>query len=113
MGIISKFTKFDKCVYWAPDASGETDRMGRRSYEDPVELDCRWDGRSELITLPNGEQYASKATVYTDIELALGGILWHGLLVARPDEPPSANVIQSTMTVPKMRNTEVLKAAYL
>lgn len=114
MGIISRFTKFDRCCYWAPAAPhANGNRYGDRSFADPIEIDCRWEDKTELIQLPNGEQFTSKSTVYVDLDLALGGILWHGLLVAVPSEPPRASTIQHKMTIPKLRNTEILRAVYL
>lgn len=113
MGIISRFTKFDKCCYWAPASEESIDRYGEGGFLEAVELDCRWEDVVELIQLPNGEQFASKSTVYVDIDLALGGILWHGLLVAKPLDPPLANKIQHKMSIPNLRNKETLRGVYL
>lgn len=112
MGIISKFTKYDKCCYWAP-ADPAMDAMGERAFVAPVEIDCRWEDKAELIQLPNGEQYVSKSTIYVDITLALGGVLWHGLLVSVPSSPPLANIIQQRMAISNLKNKETVRGVYL
>ncbi len=113
MGIISKFTKFDKCVYWAPMGKGAPDRFGRKTYQEPQQLFCRWDDKQELIKLENGEQYMSSATVYVDIDLELGGILWHGLLADRPATPPGSCIIVHKSANPNLKNTEILRTVYI
>jgi hypothetical protein len=112
MGIIKRFTKFDKCVYWEPD-DPTMDELGERKFKAPVEIYCRWEDKVELIQLPSGEEYAAKSTIYVDIELALGGVLWHGLLVSVPLIPPLANLIQQRMSVPNLKNREVVRGVYL
>lgn len=114
MGIISRFTKFDRCVYWAPGNGGKQDRYGKYVYDvEPVEIYCRWDEKQETIVLPNGDDFVSTVTVYVDLDLAFGGVLWHGLLVSRPSSPPEVNIIRGKMSVTKLRNTETLRAVYL
>jgi len=100
-------------VYWPRLDDGTPDRYGRKGYGHPVELNCRWDDMQQLIKLPNGEETMSKATVYVDIELELGGILWHGELVDCPATPPSSNAIIQKASNPNMRNKEVLRTVYL
>jgi hypothetical protein len=114
MGIISRFTKFDKCVYWAPGNGGKQDRYGKYVYDvAPVEIDCRWSEKIEQIVLPGGENYSSTITVYVDLDLVLGGILWHGLLVSVPDTPPSATIIRAKGSENNLKNSETLRWVYL
>jgi len=114
MSIIDRYTKFDRCVYWAPLSQGDNhDRYGEQSYEQPLEIYCRWEDKVEAIQLPNGAQFSTKSIIYVDTELAMGGILWHGLLVAVPSEPPVANLIVHRFSIPNLRNKAVVRGVYI
>lgn len=109
MSIISKMRKQD-AVYWAPVGLDDNNRY---IYDEPVEVKCRWDERSERDFNTIGEEINVKATVYVDREVALGGVLWLGLLVDAPLTPPEHNKIKIYRVMPNLRATEFLRIARL
>lgn len=68
-------------VYWAP--SGETDSYGRVLYEIPVEIECRWEDRSELFVNASGEQETSAGKVFVNGDEETGGTPLHFLGLLR------------------------------
>jgi hypothetical protein len=115
MALIDTVYTFDKCVYWEPEENTpETrakNRYGQRNFKDPVEIGCRWEGLTQIIEDANGEQKTSVATVYVGVDLKPGGILWHGLLVDVPDEPPGSGVILKFDKLPNKKATKFLRIA--
>jgi len=109
MGLISRMRK-QKAVYWAPTGR---DQENRYLYDDPVEIKCRWDERYERDFNMYGEEIDIRSTVYVDREVALGGVLWLGLLVDAPDTPPEHQKIKVIREHPNMRATEKLRIARL
>lgn len=65
-------------VYWAP---GALDGMGGRTYEDPVEISCRWEDKSRMIQAKDGLVNVNEALVYSTTEMAEFGMLYLGSLI--------------------------------
>lgn len=59
-------------TYWAPEG---VDGYGKLSFDDPILLMVRWEDRDDLIITSQDEQIPSKAVVYTQQSVALGGYL--------------------------------------
>lgn len=66
-----------KAVYW--HHSGD-DASGQPLYDDPVELDCRWEDIHELYLDMNGNDQVTNAKVIVDRDLVVQGQLWLGSL---------------------------------
>jgi len=79
----------DQCVYWAPSESLTGD--GVIQYENPVEINCTWKDDVRMIRDFWEKEVASRAHVYSDIDLDEKGVLYHGRLTdltqAQKDDP--------------------------
>lgn len=64
-------------VYWANPVS---DGYGGTNFTAPVEINCRWDGKTKLITDNQGKQIVSKAQVLLNQDVDEGGYLFLGTL---------------------------------
>ena len=127
MGIIAKMRRQD-AIYWPP---GTADNYGRRDYGSLVELvldggdnyRVRWEDRVEEYIDKEGTTRQSLAVVYVPqlpdgSEVEIGGFLWLGVrgdLVSEsnPRLNPSACEVHRVDHLPKLKNTEVLRTAYL
>jgi hypothetical protein len=68
-----------KCVYWgSPAESGR----GDRTYADAVELDCRWEEKTQVLfkTDNTADQVSSRAIVYLEQDVEEKGMLYLGTL---------------------------------
>jgi len=65
------------CVYWAsPTSNGR----GGYTYDDPVELYCRWKDEQQIFASNDGEQLVSKAVVHVLEDVDTDGLLYLGSL---------------------------------
>lgn len=62
-------------VYWG---SPVNDGYGGKTFGAAVEIDVRWEDKNELVTLNNGKEYMSKATILVTADVDLGGYLYLG-----------------------------------
>lgn len=86
MSIIQRALK-KKAVYWAPTGS---DKFGKTTFADPVEIDCRWDEDAKLFLTEEGKQEVSRALVMVSVDTQRRGMLKLGTLddlVANPSTP--------------------------
>jgi hypothetical protein len=79
--IVAKFC-VETAVYWGNPVN---DGYGGFTYDDPVEIDCRWENKTEmdigwLSTGFPGNIRLSKASVLVTEDLDLNGVLWRGTL---------------------------------
>ncbi len=74
-------------LYWKPPA---TDAFGNFEWQYPYQIKCRWEYRNESLQSSSGEDTISKATVYTDALIRVGGYMWRGLIIDVANEytPP-------------------------
>lgn len=79
-------------VYWA---SPVADGYGGFDWDDPVEINCRWEGSSRIFIASNGEQMVSRAEVFTSQDLDEQGMLFLGEL---DDLDSSEEVDPTTIT---------------
>lgn len=114
MSIISKMRK-QKAVWW--QRSSTPNSHGRYSYEEPVEIDCRWDDAMQEFVGSAGEVLTSKSVVYPDRELAPGDMLQEGEIDSNtptdPREEDGPALVRGTAKTPNLRATETLYTAYL
>lgn len=114
MGIITKMRK-QTAVYWPPL---EADEYGKPTYDDPVEVTCRWEDTQKLFVTPQGSTETCASIVYVDRDVEVGGVLLLGSLDSDINESdPKANEgaseIRQFSKIPNIRNTELLRVAYL
>ena len=64
-------------VYWG---NPQSDGSGGHTYDDPVEIDVRWQHKQELYVDTNGQEVKSAAIVYTDQDIDMDGYLFLGSL---------------------------------
>lgn len=121
MSIITRMRK-QTAVYWPPGsestAGRDYDDYGRPLYGDPVEIDCRWVDVNEEFVGPTGDRLSTQSIVYTDRDVGLRGVLMLGELTDITDaDNPKNNLnaweIRRFDKTPNLRNTEVLRKAYL
>jgi len=79
--IVAKFC-VETAVYWGNPVN---DGYGGFTYDTPVEIDCRWENKTEmdigwLSTGFPGNIRLSKAPVLVTEDLDLNGVLWRGTL---------------------------------
>ena len=64
-------------VYWGNPTS---DGYGGTTYDDPVEISCRWEEKITLIQNIQGEEVVSKAEILLTQDVAANGLLFLGTL---------------------------------
>lgn len=79
-------------TYWA---AGTKDGYGGIVWPAPVEISCRWDGSTKLITDNNGENIVSKAEILLTQDVDEGGYVCLGTI----DDLESSSQENSPKTV--------------
>lgn len=110
MSIITKMRK-QTAVYWQQAAG--VDDYGRASFEDPVEITCRWEDVREEYIDENNERQLSKSVIYVDRVMKIGDWLFLGDLSDLSDsEVPESNEgaieVKYFGKLPNLKNTEYL-----
>jgi len=114
MSIITKMRK-QTAVYWELLS---INRFGEKAYEDPVEINVRWEDRTEEFLDAGGERMYSQAVVYVDRDVTIGGVLLLGALDSdvdqdSPKENNSAYEIKRFDKLPTLKATEYLRTVHL
>lgn len=89
---------------------------GDPAYADPVQVPdkVRWETRQEeYIDGATGAQAVSAAVVYVNQDVAIGDVLWQGLLADKPDTPPQDLQVRAFTKMTNARGTKTLRIAYL
>lgn len=111
MSLIERMRK-QTAIYWAPIS---IDEQGDPTYDEPIEIACRWVDTQKNVTTPEGETFASTSTIYVDRDLVLHGRLMLGELDSEtPSDPNDANSVEIMVkkNSPNIRNTEILHTVY-
>jgi len=66
-------------VYWGNPVN---DGYGDKTFDSPVEIQCRWEDRNEVFVAPNGDELIAKSIVYISQDVDEEGCLWLGTLDA-------------------------------
>lgn len=111
------------CVYWGDPVE---DGYGGKTFAAPIELDCRWEDKSQIVGAIRTSQLIgydelSRATVFVTQDVEEGGVLYLGTLasltapqLADPKSIPTAHVIKRFEKSPALGSTtEFLRKAYL
>lgn len=116
MKIIDKMRK-QTAVYWS---TPKNDGYGNLQTAMPEEISCRWEDKQERMVDPTGEEFVSRATVYPEKALDMGGFLFLGTLtdltsydVSRPATIPEAFRIKVTQKIPTLSAQQTLYVAVL
>lgn len=113
MSIISRMRR-QRAVYWEQNG---IDRFGKLSFNEPVEIKCRWDDGNQDLRTPQGQSIMFNSVVYVDREMKIGDMLMKGELESGtdndPHKEPEAKSIQRFNINPNLRNTENIYTAFL
>jgi len=102
-------------VYW-PLLS--LDEFGKPRWDEPMEIDCRWEDHEQEIIDANGDTIISKAYLIVDRDLTIKGVLWLGELcdIGSSDNPksnPGAWEIIHFKKMTDFKGRKYLREAYL
>ena len=121
--VVSLFT-VQKCVYWGnPVINGE----GGWSFAAPIEIECRWEDKQELMEEYDNNKYSSQATVLVKQDIDRRSYMYMGTLaelqaiattngwdINKPQEIPTAFiVIQFTKTPMVFADDDFVRTAFL
>jgi hypothetical protein len=120
MGIEKLVRKFcvQTAVYWGNPLP---DGYGKLSFDPPVEISCRWEDTTKVVTGANGEQIVCRAIILVTQDLDEGGMLYLGALddisstqETNPYLISNAYSIKRFDKVPAVKSTtEFVRTAYL
>lgn len=114
MSIITRMRR-QFAVYW--ERSANPDEFGRYTFEEPVEIECRWDDASVEFRDSQGQKVLSKSIAYVDRNMKIGDFLKEGEMssneVSDPTEDDSAFEIQRCDRNPNIKATETLRTCYM
>jgi len=116
MRLLVKMLK-QKAVYWQLSAL-EFDDYGQPIPSTPVEIKCRWEDVGEEFLDGTGTIQLSRAKVYVDRDVEVGGILMLGELdsgvdESNPKENENAWEIRRFEKLPTLKATQFLRTCYL
>lgn len=64
-------------VYWG---SPTPDGYGGYTYDDPIEISCRWEEKAQLVVTKDGKEVVSKGEILVTRDLDIDGMLYLGTL---------------------------------
>ncbi len=117
MSLITKMLR-DWAVYW-PLSATELSAYGQPTYGTAIEIRCRWQDRQEEYFTPDNVRKISKAKVFVDRDVVVGGVLWQGQLIdvptslTSPKKNAGAFEIQRFDKIPDLKYRKFLRKAYL
>jgi len=122
MGIITRMRK-QVAVYWPPKSSesagDDFDNYGQPQVSlSPVQIMCRWEDVTEEFIDMTGTRQLSRAKVYVDRDVEVGGILMLGELAEITDatnikKNDGAWEIRRFEKLPNLKATEFLRTVFL
>lgn len=105
-----------KAVYWS---SPIPDGFGGFSYIAPIEINVRWEDRTEQYVDMSGQQALSNAIVYADRDFSIGCYIMLGTLLdvtdpgLDPQKTTGALRIMMVAKSPNIKGTQFLRKAWL
>ena len=106
-------------IYWDNPVP---DGFGGFTFDDGVEIECRWEDVVEIFVDKDGNEKKSRSRVFVDRVVILNGYLFRGeesdldsgeSLSTNPQDIVNAWPIQKYDELPNIRNTETLRTAWL
>ena len=112
MSDITKRGLNQTATYWG---NPTPDGWGGYTFDAPVEIDCRWEDTSKLfISAQTGKEERSRAMVFVDQDVVVGGYLYLGSSTGtKPEEVTGAFEIKSFGKTPSVKATKFLRKAWL
>jgi hypothetical protein len=99
------------CTYWAPGTYGQ---YGKTAFSAPVTLACRWEDREDIERDQNGNEFKTRAVVWTDRPVLNSGYLFLGTSSsADPTSVTGAHEIRMFRVIPSVRAAEFERRASL
>ena len=95
------------------------DGYGGQTFDDPVEIDVRWEDRRELFVDATGKEVLSRAVVYVGVDLDDGDYLMLGELTdldsgsVEPRELTTAYEVRAFSKIPDLAGTRFVRKAFL
>lgn len=79
-----------KAVYWG---NPTPDGYGGNTFDDPVEVDCRWEERNDMFRDAYGQEKVAHSVVFLGQDVDVGGYLFLGDLddIASDETPESTD----------------------
>lgn len=80
MGIVDRVIKkaaVDTAIYWGTPVN---DGYGKLTFDNPVEIKCRWVDASKIMQDDAGKEFLATAEIYPLQELDHQGLLYRGVL---------------------------------
>jgi len=117
--VVAKFT-VQTCVYWG---NPQSDGKGGFTFDDPVEISCRWDDKQETKVDTRGNKFESQSAVLVLQDIDHQSYLFNGTLAdlaamgyagANPRKIPTAFIVRQFDKIPMVFKTdEFVRTAYL
>lgn len=99
------------CTYWEPNG---VDGYNKPSFAAPVTLKCRWEERTEKIQSDEGVEVLSRARIFLDQDVKVGGYLLLGESTdSSPLYVPNAFRIITFRKTPGLIGDEAERKCYL
>ena len=109
-------------VYWG---NPKDDGYGGFTFDDPVNISCRWEDKTQIVSTMDGQETSSDSEVLVTQDLDYNGYLYLGTLeelledyteeeLANPMNVPTAKAIISKSKIPMIKSTkEFVRIVYL
>jgi hypothetical protein len=118
---IEKFIKkisVQTAVYWG---NPENDGSGGFVFDEPVEIKCRWEDKTQVVNSSDGSEVVSDSFILTNEDLDENGYLFLGTLddldsdeLTDPKSKTGARMILSKNKIPMIKSTkEFVRLYYL
>lgn len=96
----------------------DVDEFGQPTFDEPVEISCRWEATQEEFIAPGGDRELSRAKLIVDRDISIKSILYLGDLdsVVDADDPrdnDGAWEVRLFKKTPNFRGTKYLREVYL
>lgn len=102
-----------KLTYWS---KGAPDGFGGVAWDTPVNLNGRWEERTEQFVDAKGDEQKSEAVVYVDIDTEIGGYILNGTSTAASPltvTSPEPKEIKEARKIPDLKYLRYERKLYL
>lgn len=104
-------------MFWG---NPQSDGTGGRTFDDAVEISVRWGDKQQKFIDAQGHEQISRAIIYADTDLAVGGYLYLGTLAALssadegdPLSVSTAYEIRATSKSPDLKADRFVRKVWL
>jgi len=96
-------------VYWGAPVE---DGYGGKTFDDPVEIDCRWEDTMEVISDLQGNETVSRSAIYVTQDVHEQGYLYLGDLDdLDSDEEADPTTIEKAYRIKRFDKIPILRSA--